>query len=70
MYCGLHVWMYVAWFDYDVHVYQGVNVLGFKQHWIGVGMAALDVALREPQTGKYCHGDQFTLADCCLVPHV
>ena len=23
-----------------------------------------------PQTGAFCHGDQPTLADCCLIPQL
>ncbi len=25
---------------------------------------------QDPHTGAYCHGDQPTLADCCLAPQV
>ncbi len=40
-------------------------------HWIAVGLAALEQQLApDPQTGRFCHGDTPTLADCCLVPQL
>ena len=40
-------------------------------HWIGVGFDALERELaRDPRTGRFCHGDTPTLADCFLVPQV
>jgi len=39
------------------------------QHWIGLGFDALEQSLaRSPATGRCCHGDHPSLADCCLVP--
>ncbi len=41
------------------------------KHWLGDGMAMLEAHLAgEPQTGRFCHGDTPTMADCCLVPQV
>ncbi len=41
------------------------------QHWIHDGMAKLEADLaRAPGTGRFCHGDTPTVADCCLVPQV
>jgi maleylpyruvate isomerase len=41
------------------------------RHWTGLGLEAFEAALaRSPQTGRYCHGDTPTMADCCLVPQV
>lgn len=41
------------------------------KHWLGEGMAMLEAHLAgEPQTGRFCHGDTPTMADCCLVPQV
>jgi len=44
---------------------------GWYRHWVETGLAAVERRLAgEPETGRYCHGDQPTLADCCLVPQV
>lgn len=41
------------------------------QHWIAQGFAALEALLAQsPDTGAFCHGDQPTLADCCLIPQI
>lgn len=41
------------------------------RHWMGLGLAALEQRLADdPETGRFCHGDQPTLADVCLVPQV
>ncbi|MES2128923.1 MAG: maleylacetoacetate isomerase [Pseudomonadota bacterium] len=41
------------------------------EHWVSSGLAALEAhLLRDGGTGRFCHGDTPTLADCCLVPQV
>jgi len=41
------------------------------RHWIVEGFASMESHLaRHPGTGKFCHGDTPTLADCFLVPQV
>jgi maleylacetoacetate isomerase len=41
------------------------------RHWVARGLAALEVRLaREPDTGRFCHGDEPGIADCCLVPQL
>lgn len=41
------------------------------RHWIAVGLSALERQLAgHRDTGRFCHGDAPTLADCCLVPQV
>ncbi len=40
-------------------------------HWVQEGFAALEAHLAgSPDTGRFCHGDTPTLADCLLVPQV
>ncbi len=41
------------------------------RHWLSEGFEAFERRLEaEPETGRYCHGDQPGLADACLVPQV
>ena len=41
------------------------------RHWIEEGFRVIETHLtRDEQTGEFCHGDQPTLADCCLIPQV
>lgn len=41
------------------------------RHWIASGFAALESLLvTDAPPGRYSHGDEPTIADCCLVPQV
>ncbi len=40
------------------------------RHWVSEGLAAFERQLGEPASGRYCHGDEVTLADVCLVPQI
>ena len=41
------------------------------QHWINEGLGALEKMLAsDARTGRFCHGNEPGLADCCLVPQV
>ena len=41
------------------------------RHWVETGLAVVEQRLRDdPRTGRFCHGDAPTLADCVLVPQV
>jgi maleylacetoacetate isomerase len=40
-------------------------------HWIALGFQAFENLIAgHAETGKFCHGDQPTVADVCLVPQV
>ncbi len=41
------------------------------RHWVALGLEALERQLAgHPATGRFCHGDTPTMADCCLVPQL
>jgi maleylacetoacetate isomerase len=41
------------------------------RHWVETGLATVESKLSgSPETGRYCHGDTPTLADCVLVPQI
>jgi maleylpyruvate isomerase len=43
----------------------------WNRHFIELGLRAVEERLaREPATGRFCHGDSPTFADCCLVPQL
>ncbi len=46
------------------------QVNAWYRHWIADGFAKLEADLKRGGTGRFCHGDSPTMADCCLVPQV
>ncbi|NYT68210.1 maleylacetoacetate isomerase, partial [Pusillimonas noertemannii] len=46
----------------------GKNI--WYQHWITEGFHSVEQLLARTYAGTFCHGDQVSLADCCLVPQV
>jgi maleylacetoacetate isomerase len=50
------------------------QINAWYRHWIADGFAKLEADLNRAQsgggTGRFCHGDSPTMADCCLVPQV
>jgi maleylpyruvate isomerase len=43
----------------------------WARHWINLGLSALEqMVLSAPKRGKFCYGDNPTLADICLVPQL
>jgi maleylacetoacetate isomerase len=70
----------------EVHPIQNLRVLNYvkatynqsdeqvnrwAQHWIDLGLGALQqMIVTQPKRGKFCFGDEPTLADICLVPQL
>ena len=40
------------------------------RHWVETGLEVVEKQLASAATGRFCHGDTPTLADCVLVPQV
>lgn len=40
------------------------------RHWIADGLAKFEAELATSKKGKYCYGENPTMADCCLVPQI
>jgi maleylacetoacetate isomerase/maleylpyruvate isomerase len=39
-------------------------------HWVRLGLEAFEKQLHHPATGRFCHGDLPSMADCVLVPQI
>ena len=46
------------------------QVNAWYRHWIADGFAKLEADLARGGSGRFCHGDSPSMADCCLVPQV
>ncbi len=46
------------------------DAMAWRRHWVSLGLDAIEKELASPATGAFCHGDEPTIADCCLVPQV
>ena len=47
------------------------KMLGWIQHWLGAGLAAMETLLAEHgESGRFCHGERPTIADIALVTQV
>lgn len=42
----------------------------WNRHFIEAGLRPVEARLREAASGRFCHGNSPTLADCCLVPQL
>jgi maleylacetoacetate isomerase len=69
----------------EVHPIQNLRVLNYvkstyrqtdeqvnqwAQHWIHLGLFALEQSIARHGGGKFCYGEAPTLADICLVPQL
>lgn len=69
----------------DIHPVNNLRVLCYLQdvlqvmpeqkdawyrHWVADGLAAVERLLERHGDGRWCFGDEPTLADCCLVPQI
>ena len=46
------------------------QVNAWYRHWVADGLAKFEADVGRGATGKFCHGDSPTMADCCLVPQI
>lgn len=44
--------------------------LDWYKHWVQKGLQALEAMVKETSQGKYCVGENPTLADICLIPQM
>jgi len=69
----------------EIHPLNNLRVLGYLsgelalsseaktrwyQHWVALGLAALEAEIARGPTGRFCRGDAPGLADCCLIPQL
>ncbi|CAM5222298.1 Maleylacetoacetate isomerase OS=Castellaniella defragrans OX=75697 GN=HNR28_000103 PE=3 SV=1 [Castellaniella defragrans] len=80
-----HVLEFAQLIACDIHPVNNMRVLNYLthtlgqprsvsqswyRHWIAEGFTALETLLQHAASGRFCFGDQVTLADCCLIPQV
>jgi maleylacetoacetate isomerase len=46
------------------------QINAWYRHWIADGLAKLESDLGRDSSGRFCHGEAPTMADCCLVPQI
>ncbi|MFV0283569.1 MAG: maleylacetoacetate isomerase [Castellaniella sp.] len=59
----------LRWLAHELNIEQPARNDWYR-HWVEQGFRALEIQLQSPDTGRCCHGDVPSLADCCLVPQV
>jgi maleylacetoacetate isomerase/maleylpyruvate isomerase len=46
------------------------QINSWYRHWVADGLLKLEADLSKAGTGRFCHGERPTMADCCLVPQI
>jgi len=54
-----------VWLKHQLHE----DEIAWSRHWLASGLEALE-ALLSAQPGRYCVGDEVSIADLCLVPQL
>ncbi|HLI10634.1 MAG TPA: maleylacetoacetate isomerase [Alphaproteobacteria bacterium] len=55
----------------DVLKVNDAGIADWYRHWVDLGLDSLEVRLsREPETGRFCHGQHPSMADICLIPQI
>jgi maleylpyruvate isomerase len=69
----------------EIHPLNNLRVLGYLtrelgvsneaktrwyQHWVELGLTAIEAEVARGPAGRFCHGDAVGLADCCLIPQL
>ena len=49
---------------------EAISMEGWMQNFIGRGLAAFENMLPARASGRFCHSDEITMADICLVPQI
>ncbi|MBB5499754.1 maleylacetoacetate isomerase/maleylpyruvate isomerase [Paraburkholderia sp. MM5384-R2] len=60
----------LKYLEHEIHVDEAAR-LDWMRHWMTTGLEALEALLVDMgSSGRFCHGDRPTLADCCVVPQL
>ncbi|EKS71846.1 MULTISPECIES: maleylacetoacetate isomerase [Caballeronia] len=60
----------LKYLEREIHTDEAAR-LAWMRHWMKVGLEGLETLLADRgSSGRFCHGDQPTIADCCLVPQL
>ncbi|MBC8750149.1 MULTISPECIES: maleylacetoacetate isomerase [Paraburkholderia] len=60
----------LKYLEHEIHVDEAAR-LDWMRHWMTTGLEALETLLVDMgSSGRFCHGDRPTLADCCVVPQL
>jgi len=56
--------------EQELHLDESTR-MNWLRHWLDLGSRSIEEVLaRDPRTGRFCCGDQLTIADICLVAHL